>query len=94
MAGRKDECFVDVLRVMKDIMHALKVFRLYMPFRTSGVHWTPCPGEWFKKEKNRTSMARTAKVPFRTLRSCGLSGLTPRLSKGASWANWAILALR
>ena len=54
MAGQKDDCFVDVLRVMKDIMHALKVIRLYMPFRTSGVHWTPCPEEWYKKEKNRT----------------------------------------
>ena len=80
MAGQKDDCFVDVLRVMKDIMHVLKVIRLYMPFRTSGVHWTPCPGEWYKKEKKQDLNG-----PY------GQSAVRYPTVMQAIWAHWAPL---
>ena len=78
MAGRKDECFVNVLRVLKDIMHALKAVWLYMPFRTSGVHWTPCLGEWYKKEKKQDLNGLY-----------GQSAVSYPTVMAAIWAHWA-----
>ena len=78
MAGWKDEWFVNVLRVMKDIMHALKAVWLYMPFRTSGVHWNLVSGGVVQKRKKQDLNGLY-----------GQSAVSYPTVMAAIWAHWA-----
>ena len=49
-----------------------------MPFRTSGVHWTPCLGEWYKKEKKQDLNGLY-----------GQSAVSYPTVMAAIWAHWA-----
>ena len=78
MAGRKDECFANALRVMKGVMHASKGGSVTCAVQDPGVHWTPCLGEWYKKEKKQDLNGLY-----------GQSAVSYPTVMAAIWAHWA-----